>query len=343
MKSQSTLARAFRCTNLILPVLMVAVWIKAYAAIPMLALVAYVYISRRRFDYLRRRFWTLSRRWRNAASWVGAGLCAALAAHVTLTCFVTFAYVDFSAVGPDTEPRWTVINRLHYGAARHADDVRRYHRTHATSHIKRGDVAIVDMWQATGRHDGCRYKAFRIAALPSDTIAISGGLTSVNSQPSPTDLHATDRFRMRKYTPVAERRAIIRTATHSMVDDEGETDLTMPVSQARLWKRYVYSKVPANYPDRRMFVHHNGILLWNGQNLGPMLMPHKGLTMTMNHATVEAYRTIATRHEGRTPQAGQPYTFAADYYWLTADNRPATADSRFVGPVPESCIVARAD
>ena len=74
-----------------------------------------------------------------------------------------------------------------------------------------------------------------------------------------------------------------------------------------------------------------------------MLMPHKGLTMKMNHSLTEAYRTIVARHEGRTIEAGTTHTFAADYYWLTADNRPDAIDSRFVGPVPESCIVARED
>lgn len=92
---------------------------------------------------------------------------------------------------------------------------------------------------------------------------------------------------------------------------------------------------------------------WNVDNYGPITIPAKGTTVTLNTDNLPLYRRIIDIYEGNDLQVdgdvikingevATSYTFKMNYYWMMGDNRHNSADSRYWGFVPEDHIVGKA-
>jgi signal peptidase I len=91
---------------------------------------------------------------------------------------------------------------------------------------------------------------------------------------------------------------------------------------------------------------------WTVDNFGPLTIPKKGATISLNKQTIALYRRIINVYEKNTliennglfTINGQPateYTFQQDYFWGMGDNRHASEDCRYFGFIPENHIVGR--
>jgi len=129
----------------------------------------------------------------------------------------------------------------------------------------------------------------------------------------------------------------------------------------RLQKEALLSKkcidtvmIETNRPDTawRTFPKHP-LFKWSVDNFGPVVIPAKGMTVSLNEKNYILYRDVIngfedtpiTAGDGRIMIRGEEagsYTFRNNYYFMLGDNRHDSRDSRYWGFVPEKNIIGKA-
>ena len=79
---------------------------------------------------------------------------------------------------------------------------------------------------------------------------------------------------------------------------------------------------------------------WNIKNWGPVVVPAKGVTATLDIFTRELYRKVIENETGEPlDETLKEYTFCKDYYFAVGDNAMSSFDSRYWGFIPEDYII----
>ncbi|MAD97061.1 MAG: signal peptidase I [Flavobacteriaceae bacterium] len=91
---------------------------------------------------------------------------------------------------------------------------------------------------------------------------------------------------------------------------------------------------------------------WSQDNFGPIYIPKKGATVTLNAETIPFYEQVIKNYENNdlvingdeifiNGSKATSYTFQQDYYWLVGDNRHNSLDARYWGFVPFDHVLGK--
>ena len=246
-----------------------------------------------------------------------------------------------------------------------------YYRLPGFTEVKREDVVVFNV-PPKELSEGIDYpidlKTYyvkRCVGIPGDKLEVKAGQLIVNGQPIANPEKLKFSYLVTAKDEINERN-LSRMGLDSddyyylgrSKDNEAVYKMLLTKAQLQEVKSITYiSSVQEDYtkseiPDHGIFPESKASL-WTGQNYGAIIIPKKGMEITIDDSALALYEEIITKYEGHDKvaveegklmiegKAVEKYTFQQDYYFMMGDNRHNSLDSRYWGFVPEDHIVGK--
>ena len=229
--------------------------------------------------------------------------------------------------------------------------------------VKRGDTFVFNYPPETAPIDRKEHYIKRAIGIPGDTLSLHEKVVYINGDAYPLAPG------MQQEWIVEKTSAEVRLPGPRLRELGIEQVVPIP-NTTRVLVRYATKQSideVASWPYVRSvepFVEPAGVRngsstyppgsSYSRDEYGPVVIPSKGMTVSLNPETWALYSTVITTYEGHDAEElatggfmidGQQvtsYTFEQDYYFAMGDNRDNSLDSRFWGFVPDDHVVGKA-